>query len=209
MEPLSAAAAIGAALVAVVAVVLFVRARSQSPTSADSSDDETAGPLSVSVVAHHDEQDSLLPKFAGLLRSPWHSVTSSSSRTATGKKDPPKMMRPVRKGSRSMSLTMPLHKKRNPVHIPVKKVHVPYFFPLLDETAEWWQGQQLADDAESTQQTPEQEPEAGPDKHSEEDGLPSSNNKIQTATKELVQSKQLQHFSRGEMAATPIEVGGR
>lgn len=152
MQPLVAAALGVTLFVAVIAVFVHAaRRRAATASEADSSDDDTSGPLSVNVVADHDEQDSLLPKFAGLLRSPWHNVSAAKSE----KQQQPKVMRPVRKGSRSMSL--PLRKKRKPAEVPVKKVHVPYFFPLLDETAEWWQTQQPAAEP---QPTPEEEPEA-------------------------------------------------
>ncbi|KAG7375490.1 hypothetical protein PHYPSEUDO_001027 [Phytophthora pseudosyringae] len=187
-------AALGVAFVAVI-VALFVQARRRPPTAAetDSSDDETSGPLSVNVEADHGEQDSLLPKFAGLLRSPWHSVT-------TGQKEQPKMMRPVRKGSRSMSFTMPLplRKKRKPAEVPVKKIHVPYFFPLLDETAEWWQAQQST--AAEPQLTPKQEPEPGPERHPE---LP-SNNQSKREAQASVASLKAHYFAPAKLAATPI-----
>ncbi|CAI5741206.1 unnamed protein product [Peronospora destructor] len=81
-----------------------------------------------------DEQDSLLPKFAGLLLSPWRKVT-------TGQNNEPKMMRPVRQKLRSSSLptSLPIGTRKETAEVPIKKIHVPYFFPLLDETAEWWQ----------------------------------------------------------------------
>ena len=55
-------------------------------------------------------------------------------------------MRRARETPRSISLSMPLPMgtRKNPAELPIKKIHVPYFFPLLDETAEWWQMHQLA-----------------------------------------------------------------
>ncbi|KAG6574363.1 uncharacterized protein IUM83_07233 [Phytophthora cinnamomi] len=205
MDPL-VAAAIGVALFAAIATafVFAVRRRAATAAEADSSDDETSGPLSVNVVADHDEQDSLLPKFAGLLRSPWHSVSAGRKEQ---QKQHPQVMRPVRKGSRSMSLTMPLplplRKKRKAAEVPVKKVHVPYFFPLLDETAEWWQTQQPAAEP---QPTPEEEP-------ADESGKVACNpGKEVTHAQGASSSKSMppqQHFAAGEVAATPMEVEGR
>ncbi|GMF21494.1 unnamed protein product [Phytophthora lilii] len=202
MEPL-VAAAVGVALVACIAV-LVVRARRRSATAAesDSSDDETSGPLSVDVVADHDEQDSLLPTFAGLLRSPWHSVTAVH-------KEQPKRMRPVRNGSRAMSLTMPLplRKKSKPAEVPVKKLHVPYFFPLLDETAHWWQAQQSATEP---QPTPEAEPEADSERNADVKSCNQTKEDVHSAvsTKDPLQEQQPHHFSTTGMSAIPIEVGG-
>uniref|UniRef100_H3GFK8 PWWP domain-containing protein n=1 Tax=Phytophthora ramorum TaxID=164328 RepID=H3GFK8_PHYRM len=196
-------ASLGSAFAAAI-VVLFVHIRRRASTVAesDSSDDETSGPLSVNVVADHDEKDSLLPTFAGLLRSPWHGV-------AAGQKEQPKRMRPVRKGSLSLSLTMPLPllKKRKPADVPTKKVHVPYFFPLLDETAEWWQTQQQSAEP---QPTPEEEPETDPEDNTTEDAcnlMPTA----QTYAKELLEAERPHHFPAVEIpvTATPIEVGAR
>ncbi|OWZ19951.1 hypothetical protein PHMEG_0005709 [Phytophthora megakarya] len=148
-------AALGAACVAFV-VVLLIHVRRRSPTVAsDSSDEETSGPLNVSVVVDHDEQASLLPKFADMLRSPWNSSAAA--------KEQPKVTRPVRKGGRSMSLTMPLplRKKRKAAQVPTKKVHVAYFFPLLDETAEWWQAQQPTSTNSQPTETGESEASSG------------------------------------------------
>ncbi|KAG1701572.1 hypothetical protein DVH05_010873 [Phytophthora capsici] len=188
------AVVLGAVLFAV-AIALFVRAlKHQSTAETDSSDDETSGQLSVNVVADHDEQDSLLPKFAGLLRSPWHSVN-------TNQKDQPRVMTPVRKGSLSMSLTMPLRKKKKRAAVPVKKIHVPYFFPLLEETAEWWQ---------SHTSTPEQEPEADPESRPGQGSLSSSSNQSKaeiTPSPNLVQDR-LQLNAAEKLVAVPIEVGG-
>ncbi|GMF47977.1 unnamed protein product [Phytophthora fragariaefolia] len=207
------AVALGVALFIAVAAA-FVRAarrRADTAAEADSSDDETSGPLSVSVVADHDEQDSLLPKFAGLLRSPWHSVSD-------GKKEQqqPKVMRPVRRTSRSMSLTMPLplRKKRKPAEVPVKKIHVPYFFPLLDETAEWWQSQQPAVEP---QPTPEEEPDASEESRSIEDSKISNNTPTEgscardmSPARQTLQPEHSQiRFPAVELAALPIEVEGR
>ncbi|KAG7398721.1 hypothetical protein PHYBOEH_010562 [Phytophthora boehmeriae] len=117
-------------------VALFVRARRRSAAASesDSSDEES---ISVNVVSEQDEQDSLLPSLSGLLRSPWYS--NNDLKKAQTK------MRPVRKGSRTMSLSLPMPlplRKKRKQEVPTKKHHVPYFFPLLDETAEWWQAQQ-------------------------------------------------------------------
>ncbi|KAG6971353.1 hypothetical protein JG688_00004466 [Phytophthora aleatoria] len=198
-------ATLGIVFAVIVGLIVQARWRSRTVTETDSSDDETSGPLSVNVVADHDEQDSLLPKFAGLLRSPWHSVT-------TEQKEQPKMTRLARKGSRSMSLTMPLplRKKRKSTEVPVKKIHVPYFFPLLDETSEWWQGQQST--AGEPQPTPEQEPE---ESHPGEDELSSSNqNKRDTqvsgaSAKEILQVDRPRYAPVAKVTAAPIEIGGR
>ncbi|KAF1782944.1 PWWP domain [Phytophthora cactorum] len=198
-------ATLGIVFAVIVGLIVQARWRSRTVTETDSSDDETSGPLSVNVVADHDEQDSLLPKFAGLLRSPWHSVT-------TEQKEQPKMTRLARKGSRSMSLTMPLplRKKRKSTEVPVKKIHVPYFFPLLDETSEWWQGQQST--AGEPQPTPEQEPE---ESHPGEDELSSSiQNKRDTqvsraSAKEILQVDRPRYAPVAKVTAAPIEIGGR
>ncbi|RLN88737.1 hypothetical protein BBJ28_00023991 [Nothophytophthora sp. Chile5] len=129
--PLPTLEALGISCLAFI-VFLFVRARRRAVAAdSESSDDESTGPLSVSVVTNHEESDSLLPKFAGLLRSPWHRGAGE------GGQKTPKMMQPVQKVVRKMSLTMPLplRKKRKP-EVLSKKYHAPYFFPLLDETAQ-------------------------------------------------------------------------
>ncbi|KAL3671972.1 hypothetical protein V7S43_002637 [Phytophthora oleae] len=199
------AVVLGAVLFAIV-IAFFIRALKHlsTATETDSSDDETSGQLSVNVVADHDEQDSLLPKFAGLLRSPWHSVNADQ-------KEQLKVMRPVRKGSRSMSLTipLPLRKKKILAEVPVKKVHVPYFFPLLEETAEWWQSQHFT--VSVAQPTSEQEPEADPESRPGLGSLSSSNNQTKTkiaSSQDLVQDRLQFKNAADKLAAVPIEVGG-
>uniref|UniRef100_A0AAV1TBI3 Transmembrane protein n=1 Tax=Peronospora matthiolae TaxID=2874970 RepID=A0AAV1TBI3_9STRA len=127
-----------------------------STTSTRSSDDEdevSAAPLSVDVVADLDERGSLLPKLAGLLRSPSHKV-------ATRIKQEPVMMRAASRPARSGSLTLPLGARtKQSENVPAKKVHVPYFYPLLDETAKWWQTQQCRADNLS-ELVQDEEPEA-------------------------------------------------
>ncbi|KAK1931004.1 hypothetical protein P3T76_013593 [Phytophthora citrophthora] len=122
-------------------------------------------------------------------------------------KEQPKVMKPVRKGSLSMSLTMPLplRKKKKVAEVPVKKIHVPYFFPLLEETAEWWQTQ---DSTVSVAQ--EQEPEADPASRHGLGSLSSSNqNKAKiTASQNLMQDR-LQLNATDTLTAVPIEVGGK
>ncbi|CAH0491462.1 unnamed protein product [Peronospora farinosa] len=112
-----------------IVVLMYVHRRSCTAFHTENNDEETSEPGT-----DHDEQDSLLPKFAGLLLSPWHSVT-------TGQNHEPTRMRTVRNKTRSISLPMslPLGKRKQTAEVPIKKIHVPYFFPLLDETAEWWQ----------------------------------------------------------------------
>ncbi|KAF4046506.1 hypothetical protein GN244_ATG00895 [Phytophthora infestans] len=159
------AATLGIAFAVIIALFAHSRWRSPSSTETDSSDDETSGPIGVNVVADHDEHDSLLPNLAGVLRSPWQSVSRKP-------KEQPKMTRLARKGSPSMSLPL-RKKKKKPAEVPVKKIHVPYFFPLLDETAEWWQTQ-LPTMGEP-QPTPEQEPETSRKSHPDEDEVLASN----------------------------------
>lgn len=146
--------ALSVAFLTFVAVILVHIRRKSSTTVKDTerSDEETLGPLNVNTAVDHDEQHSLLPKFAGLLLSPWHSAT-------TDQNEEPPLMRPVRKKARSISLSMPLStgtmKHKKAAQVPIKKVHVPYFFPLLDETAAWWQMHQSI--AAKDQQTMKQE----------------------------------------------------
>ncbi|CAH0479739.1 unnamed protein product [Peronospora belbahrii] len=140
MEPLDVAA-LGVVFFSFIGVLLLHIYRNLS-TAIDtvSADDEILGSMDVNIMTDHDEQDSLLPKFAGLLLSPWHSVT-------TEKKKETKMMQSAEKKRCAILLTMPLRigkkMEKNPAEVPMKKVHVPYFFPLLDETAEWWKMHQF------------------------------------------------------------------
>ncbi|ETI50145.1 hypothetical protein F441_06242 [Phytophthora nicotianae CJ01A1] len=201
-------ATLGVVVTAIVALIIHARQRSPTTTETDSSDDETSGGLSINVVADHDEKDSLLPKFTGLLRSPWHG-------SAAEQKKQPKMKRLARKGSRSMSLTvsLPLRKKRKPTEVPVKKIHVPYFFPLLDETAEWWQAQQSTSD--EPQPTPEQEPGTNLESHKGEGELSSSNQSkadakiVAAPAKKLLQADRAHYSTVVKLATTPIQVGAK
>uniref|UniRef100_M4BYW2 Uncharacterized protein n=1 Tax=Hyaloperonospora arabidopsidis (strain Emoy2) TaxID=559515 RepID=M4BYW2_HYAAE len=126
-----------------------------STYSSDDEDEVSAAPLSVDVVCDHDERGSLLPKLAGLLRSPSHKV-------ATRNKQEPVMMRAVSRPARSCSLALSLPlgtRTKQSVNVPTKKAHVPYFYPLLDETAKWWQTQQCRADGLS-ELVQDEEPEA-------------------------------------------------
>ncbi|RLN47245.1 hypothetical protein BBJ28_00026121 [Nothophytophthora sp. Chile5] len=205
--PLPTLEALGLACLAII-VFLFVRAHRRAVAAdSDSSDDESSGPLSVSVVTSHEESDSLLPKFAGLLRSPWHRGAGEDGQKA------PKMMQPVQKVVRKMSLTMPLplRKKRKP-EVLTKKYHAPYFFPLLDETAQWWQAQQAVPEPQ-----PPPSPRPRPITENDLSAIPSCQGSQeaaqapQLASNERCDLQSLCHSptTTSEVTATPTTVGGR
>ncbi|CAI5717801.1 unnamed protein product [Hyaloperonospora brassicae] len=134
---------------------------SKASTSTVSSDDDidisAASPLRVDVSSDHDERGALLPKLVDLLRSP-----RRKGATTTHPK-PVVMMRSVTGPARSVSLTLSLGTAtgaKQSHHVPVRRVHVPHFYPLLDETAEWWRTQQCPAEGETCEPVQEEGPDA-------------------------------------------------